>query len=158
MKRLRRSVDTSVIGGCLDEEFAEESRALVEMARNGDICLLVSDTLLVELEDAPPDVSAILASVPPEHTELLVRSAEVVHLQERYLAGGVLGPKSDDDALHVAFASVARADLLVSWNFKHIVHYDKIRMFNGINLLEGYSTIDIRSPKEVMRYDEEQDI
>ena len=158
MKRRRVYVDTSVVGGCLDEEFAEESLALLAMARRGEIILLVSDTLLDELADAPPDVGAVLDSVPPEHIEFLTRSDEVFGLRDRYLERGIVGPKSADDALHVAFATVARVDLFISWNFKHIVHYDKIRKFNGVNLVEGYPTIEIRSPKEVVEYEESEDI
>lgn len=56
MIRLRVYVDTSVVGGCLDEEFAEESRALLEMARRGDIVILASDLLLEELVRAPKAV------------------------------------------------------------------------------------------------------
>ena len=46
--------------------------------------------------------------------------------------------------------AIAHADLIVSWNFRHIVHFDKIRGFNAVNLQEGYPLIDIRSPKEVI--------
>ena len=47
-------------------------------------------------------------------------------------------------------AAVARADLIVSWSFKHIVHVEKIHRFNAVNLMEGHPTIDIRSPREVI--------
>ena len=63
---------------------------------------------------------------------------------------GILGKASLNDALHVAIATVAKADMIVSWNFKHIVHFEKIRMFNAVNLREGYGIIDIRSPLEVV--------
>jgi hypothetical protein len=71
-------------------------------------------------------------------------------LRDAYLAAGVVGAASENDAHHVALAAVARADLIVSWNFKHIVHVDKIRRFNAVNLIEGYGMIDIRSPLEVV--------
>lgn len=155
MKTPRIYVDTSVVGGCFDEEFAEDSHALFEMVRAGEMILLISDTLIDELADAPPKVGAILESIQAEHTEVLSRSEEVIALRDRYLANRVVGPRSTDDALHVAFAAVARADLLVSWNFRHIVHYDKIRRFNSVNLVEGYPAMEIRSPREVVKYDED---
>jgi hypothetical protein len=62
---MRVYVDTSVIGGCLDDEFANESRALLDMARRGHLVLLVSDLLLEELAEAPPAVLGVLASLPP---------------------------------------------------------------------------------------------
>ena len=60
-----------------------------------------------------------------------------------------------NDAGHVAAATVAGADLIVSWNFRHIVHYDKIRAYNAVNLLHGYREIEIRSPLEVIDYEGE---
>ncbi len=59
------------------------------------------------------------------------------------------------EAWHPAAATVAGADLIISWNFKHIVHFDKIRRNNAINTLQGYRAIDIRSPQEVVGYEEE---
>ena len=69
---------------------------------------------------------------------------------QRYLDAGVVGPASGNDALHVAIATVARADVVASWNFKHIVHMDKVRGFNAVNLSEGSPLIDIRSPLELI--------
>jgi hypothetical protein len=75
---------------------------------------------------------------------------EAVLLHDAYLAAGVVGPGSDDDAQHVANATVARADMIVSWNFKHIVHFQKIRGYNAVNLREGYALLAIHTPTEVI--------
>ncbi len=75
---------------------------------------------------------------------------EAESLRDAYLRNDVVGEAQKNDALHVALASIAKADMIVSWNFKHIVHYDKIRGFNAVNLREGYLPIDIRSPLEVV--------
>jgi len=147
---MRVYVDTSVVGGCLDEEFAEESQALLDMARHGNLVLLVSDLLLEELGKAPPAVVGILVELPPDATETLTTSEESRRLRDAYLAANVVGAGSENDAHHVALATVARADLIVSWNFKHIVRVDRIRMFNAVNLMQGYGLIDIRSPLEVV--------
>ena len=143
-------IDTSVIGGCLDEEFADASGALLEMARAGDVVLLVSDLLLEEIAGAPEDVQSLLDALPRECTETIVSTEESVFLRDAYLATKVVGPASERDAHHVAIATIAKADLIVSWNFKHIVHVDKIRAFNSVNLMQGYPMIDIRSPLEVV--------
>jgi len=150
MKRLRVYVDTSVIGGCLDEEFAEESRALLAMAREGRAVLLVSDVLLFELEPAPVDVQGALAQLPQDCLDVVLRTEEAERLRDAYLEAGVLGPESRNDALHVAIATVAGADVMVSWNFRHIVHLEKTRGFNAVNLREGYKPLEIRSPREVV--------
>ena len=146
---MRVYVDTSVIGGCLDEEFSQESQALLEMARDGKLVFLVSDLLLEELRKAPPAVLRVLADLPDDATETLTTSEESGRLRDAYLAANVVGAASESDAHHVALATVARADLIVSWNFKHVVHVDKIRMFNAVNLMH-YGLIDIRSPLEVV--------
>lgn len=148
--RLRIYVDTSVIGGCLDDEFADESMALLDMARRGEVVLLVSDLLVQELQEAPAAVRERLTSLPLTSLERVETGEEAEALHRHYVAAGMVGPASDRDALHVATATVARADLLVSWNFKHLVHHEKIRGFNAINHREGYPMIAIFSPKEVV--------
>ncbi len=158
MHKPRVYVDTSVIGGCFDEEFAKESQALLEMARCGQVVLLISDLLLDELVDAPPEVARLPEDFSEQHVEFLKRSDEAFALHQQYLAAGIVGSRWADDALHVALATVAKADLLVSWNFKHIVHYDKVRKFNGVNLAEGYAAIDVRSPREVVQYGQDEDV
>ncbi|MCG3130716.1 MAG: hypothetical protein FLDDKLPJ_01488 [Phycisphaerae bacterium] len=112
--------------------------------------LLVSDVLVREVRRAPRHVSALLESLPRESIELLEISPESEALRDAHLRAGVLTPNSAEEAHHVALATVARADLIVSWNFKHIVHFEKMRGFNAVNLREGYSTIEIHSPKEVV--------
>ncbi|MCX7044786.1 MAG: hypothetical protein NTX50_04760 [Candidatus Sumerlaeota bacterium] len=148
--KFRVYADTSVIGGCLDEEFAKESLALLEMAKQGEVFLVVSAHLADELLAAPDEVKAIFDSLPDHCLERVPITEEVLALHECYMQAEILGPACSDDALHVAIATVARVDLIVSWNFRHIVHFDKIRRFNAINLFQGYPTMDIRSPKEVV--------
>ncbi|MDP6505311.1 MAG: PIN domain protein [Planctomycetota bacterium] len=148
MKKFRIYVDTSVIGGCLDEEFEEESQALIEMVRDGEVVLLVSDLLVQELEESPSEVQDILLSLPPVHVERVVMDEESERLQQAYLKEKVVTPRHSNDAHHVSLATIATADLVLSWNFRHIVHFNKIRGFNAVNLREGYQPLEIRSPKE----------
>jgi hypothetical protein len=82
---------------------------------------------------------------------------EIVHLRNAFVSSGIINEKWADDAGHVAAAIVGGADLIVSWNFKHIVHFDKIRLYNAISLLHGYRAIDIRSPAEVIDYEEQEE-
>ncbi len=155
MKRLRIYVDTSVIGGCLDEEFAEESRALLDMAREGNVTLLVSDVLTDELVEAPPAAQEVFDALPDACLEWVHTADEEENLQQQYIDAGVVTPASKGDALHVAAATVARADLIVSWNFKHLVNFRKMRGYNAVNLRQGYATIEIHSPREVITHEEE---
>ncbi|WGV28666.1 hypothetical protein [Halotia branconii] len=150
MKLLRIYVDTSVIGGCLDVEFAEESQRLIEALRKKKAIMLLSDLVIIELINAPADVRSILPSLPSEIIENVLLTEEIIMLRDAYLEARVVTSKSLNDAAHVAAATVARADAIVSWNFKHIVRLDKMRAYNQINLLNGYGILTIVSPKEVL--------
>lgn len=85
--------------------------------------------------------------------ERVLMSGEVVTLRDRYIEAGILTRARLNDAAHVALATVAEADLIVSWNFRHLVHFAKIRQYSGVNLTLGYKSIEIRSPKEVIHED-----
>lgn len=151
-------VDTSVIGGCCDAEFMPESRALIDMVQRGNAVLLVSEVLMNELErGAPPDVRKILTKLPEQSLVPVEVNDEVRALWQRYLDAHIVGKSAEIDALHVAIASVWRADVIASWNFRHIVHLDKIRQYNAVNLMQGYPPIEIRSPKELAPYEDSED-
>jgi len=65
-----------------------------------------------------------------------------------------VGAKWSTDALHVALATVSRCRVVVSWNFKHIVHFDKIPLYNGVNLINGYEALSINTPAEIIAYED----
>ena len=73
-------------------------------------------------------------------------------MAEAYLKHRILTHNYRDDARHIAIATVAGADLVVSWNFKHIVHFEKIQKFNAVNIEMGYKPLSIYSPREVTTY------
>lgn len=146
---IRVYVDTSVFGGVLDEEFAEYSRRFFRLAAEGRFIILLSDITVRELIGAPAEARAITKGLPERTIEEIPITEEVLLLAERYVETGVLSRKSENDAIHVASATVAGADLILSWNFKHIVRYDRVRKFNGVNGLMGYRPLDIRSPREL---------
>ncbi len=83
---------------------------------------------------------------------------EATSLAQAYMDANILGKSSLADALHVATATVAGANLLLSWNFRHIVNYDRIHKYNGVNALNGYPRIEIHSPLEVSDADENENI
>jgi hypothetical protein len=149
MRRPRVYVDTSVLGGVCDEEFAEASRRFLRRVRNKEFTLLLSLHTVEELLPAPEEARQALLDLPTDCVETVGGGGEVDALAEAYIAAGALGPSSRMDARHVAAATVAGADLVLSWNFRHIVRYDRIRMFNGVNVLKGYRPLDIRSPLEM---------
>lgn len=151
-------VDTSVFGGVHDEEFSGPSRLFFEKARKGKCLVLVSQITLDELATAPDDVRKVLETLPRETVREVPVEPEAVELAQTYVDRGALSNKWLDDAIHVAVATVSNADLILSWNFKHMVNYDKIRKFNSVNLFLGYRQLDIRSPLEVIYDDENENI
>jgi predicted nucleic acid-binding protein len=147
--------DTSVIGECLDEEFKEASLQLINMFKLGAAVLVVADLTLLELEAAPSEVRAVIEDISEEHKEYIELTAEAVELAQHYIEAGVIGATKRVDAQHIALATVHRVDVLVSWNFRHIVNLQRIHGYNSVNIRYGYPLLEIRTPQEVVHYEEE---
>jgi predicted nucleic acid-binding protein len=150
MVRPRIYVDTSVNGGCLDNEFEEYSNQLFEEFIVGKKRLVISDLVLFELEGAPENVREVLTKVAENNIEYVFLNEESISLANAYLKEGVIAENSLSDARHIAIATVERVDVLVSWNFKHIVNLNRIHLINSVNLKLGYPILEIRSPLEVI--------
>jgi hypothetical protein len=142
--------DTSVIGGCEDEEFRVHSRRLMDAFVRGDLTLVLSELTLRELVPAPPAVRDVLAAVPDGHIEVVRLTPAADELARSYLAEGILKANMLADAQHIAMATIANVDALVSWNFRHVVNLPRIHAYHGVNARLGYPTIEIRSPREVL--------
>jgi predicted nucleic acid-binding protein len=149
-------IDTSVIGGCFDQEFEEWSNALFDDFRNGRIIAVVSDITLDELSGAPEKVQKNFETIPDENLEILSSDSETNDLAKMYLDEGIVSGKYFEDALHIAIATIYQVNVLASWNFKHIVNLDKIRMYNSVNLKYGYSIIEIRTPRELLKIENDE--
>ena len=156
MKKLRIYVDTSVVGGCFDAEFQLWSNAIMEDFRQGKFALVLSDITAAEVQPAPRAVQALYAEL-LLIAEVLPVTEEALRVLDEYEHHGVLGPRFRNDMLHIALATAAEVDVLVSWNFRHIVRLDKMQQFNGINLELGYRPLAIYSPREVTTYGKEND-
>jgi hypothetical protein len=109
-----------------------------------------------ELRRAPDKDRAVLDAVDPQYMEHLDFTDEAAQLAELYISAGVLGRSSRVDAQHIATATAHRVDVLVSWNFKHIVNLKRIHGYNSVNLRHGYPLLEIRTPLEVLEYGEEK--
>jgi len=153
-KLLRLYVDTSVIGGCLDEEFQAPSLHMIQRSRAGDMVLVISDITLAELAGAPPQVRSVLENLPKKCLEFVFQNEESQSLAEEYIKQEVVSNRMIADAQHIAVATITKVDVLVSWNFKHIVNLDRIHGFNAVNLRLGYPILEIRSPREVGKNDD----
>ena len=148
----RLYIDTSVFGGFFDEEFAEFTKPLFERLQKGEFKLLFSTVTQEELSLAPDQVKKLVENIKIENTEFIEANEEAVELATQYILEKVVGQTSLPDCLHIALATINRADFLISWNFKHIVNVQRIRGYNAINIKNGYKQIEIRSPRDFMTY------
>ncbi len=149
MKKLRVYLDTSVIGGCFDKEFESESNQIIKNVNLGIFEGVISVITVNELIEAPDFVKNLFSDL-SENLTILELNDDVVKLSNEYLNNNVVTEKYKEDALHIAFATIYNIDVLVSWNFKHIVNLNKIKQFNSINISQGYHILEIRSPKELV--------
>ena len=150
----RLYVDTSVFGGNFDIEFAEFTIPLFERIRNGEFIILFSTVTQDELENAPFNVRELVNNLKKETSEFLETTDEIIDLAAEYISEKVVGRTSYADCLHIALATINKADYLISWNFKHIVNVDRIRGYNSINIKNGYKQLEIRSPRDFIKYDD----
>jgi predicted nucleic acid-binding protein len=148
-------IDTSVFGGYFDEEFKDHTVPLFERIKEGEFVVLYSTVTQDELDNAPEKVKELVRNIKSEMVMFLDVTEEVVELASEYIEEKVVGQTSYADCLHIALATINRADFLVSWNFKHIVNIERIRGYNSINIKNGYKQLEIRSPREFEKYEDD---
>jgi hypothetical protein len=122
--------------------------------RSGQFALVLSDVIAGEVAMAPEPVQQVLSEL-LDLADSLPVTEEALELLRAYESHHILGRRFRNDMLHVAIATVAEVDVVVSWNFRHIVRLDKIRLFNGVNLELGYKPLTICSPREVASHGKE---
>ena len=150
MKIPRVYIDTSVIGGCYDIEFRDWSNLLMDNFRMGYFKPVVSQTVAFEIKDAPEQVRRKYDQLLDEYdAQVLTIDGECENLVKAYQRHKILSNQFIDDMTHIAVATVNKIDILVSWNFKHILRYNKVSQFNSVNIDEGYQPLAIHSPREV---------
>ncbi len=154
MKKQRIYLDTSVFGGLFDEEFKEFTEPLFKRIKNHEFYIIISNVTKDELSSAPENVRKQPELIPANIIDFVKSEIESVLLAKKYIEEGVVGKTSYADCLHIAIATIHNANILVSWNFKHIVNVVRIVGYNAVNMAEGYKQIDIRSPRELLTYED----
>ena len=147
---MRIYVDTSVVGGFYDKEFSEATKALFKKVEKGEIILVISELLEAELLRAPKHVRDHLDKYSKKQIQRVDLTEEAKILADRYITEQVVGPTSKADCQHIAIATISKVDVLVSWNFKHIVNLKRIRGYNSVNLKHNYAMLEIRTPIEIL--------
>jgi len=82
--------------------------------------------------------------------KILKISSEIKMLAEAYLEANIIPREYINDALQIATASVNKLDLLLSWNFRHMVNKRVETKVNAINVLYNFPKIDIAAPGELL--------
>jgi predicted nucleic acid-binding protein len=145
--------DTSVFGGVFDEEFEAASKAFFDAVRKAKFALVTSELVRQEILAGPENVQKLFYNI-LSIAEVAEITPEALKLQRAYTNAGIVPRRYSTDALHVALASNSQASVIVSWNFKHIVNFQKIPLYNAVNTLHGYREIAIYSPLEVIEYED----
>ena len=157
MKKQKIYLDTSIINFALEDEISINERdvtqVLCEQIKQGKYEAFVSDVVIQELINTPDEikrtklldcVNSLVLDKP------LTLTDEINILADRYVSEKIIPAKHKDDALHIAICTVNDIDVLVSWNFEHLVkHKTRMEVF-GINMLLGYKLIDLCTPQEVI--------
>lgn len=147
-------LDTSVFGGYFDTEFEIWTKILFDKIIGGEYKVIYSKLVDIELSPAPEKVRDLANSLPMTQLELIGISDEAFELADQYLKENVVGKTSRSDCVHIALATLNNADILVSWNFKHIVNINRIRGYNSVNYKLGHKILEIRTPREILAYED----
>lgn len=154
MKTLKLYFDTSVFNFVLSDDVPKEKEVterLFDEVRNGKYDIYISEIVIREVNRASKEKAKNLTELINEIViEELPIEQEVQELAKRYIAEGIIPQKYEDDALHIAVASINNLDAIISWNFAHIVKLKTKKEVVGINAISGYKEIDIYSPWEVI--------
>lgn len=147
-------VDTSVFGGKFDPEFELWTDLFFKKVFESDIQLIYSNVAHDELINAPTKIRDFVKSIPEKNIIRVDLAEEAILLAEQYLKEKVVGKSSRADCYHIAIATILKVDVLVSWNFKHIVNIQRIHGYNSVNLKSGFHTLEIRNPREIFNYED----
>lgn len=148
--KLQIYLDTSVISACVDDRMPERQKDTEELFhRLGEFKVSISGLTLTEIENTRDEEKRNQMSRIISPFQVVQITDEMRSLRDTYLKEGVFSPTSIDDALHVACAVISRVDILVSWNFRHLVRRTRRALINEVNIRHGFPTIEIVSPPEI---------
>jgi hypothetical protein len=150
----RLYIDTSVFGGYFDPEFELWTKILFNKIQQGEFKVIYSRLADIELQPAPERVKNLVNDLPGYLVEFVDISDQALELADHYIRENVVGKTSRADCIHIALATLHYADVLVSWNFKHIVNFHRIRGYNSVNFKYGHKILEIRTPREILEYED----
>lgn len=159
MQKFHIYIETSVWSFAFAEdvpEYQADTIQFFKLCKKRAFETYISSVVLSELEQANKPLRERLEQLVRDVQPLLLSTTpEVDNLSKAFLREKVIPSSRPEDTRHVAIAMVHGVDILVFWNFRHIVNIRREERFNALALLEGYHHhLRIVSPKELIYYDE----
>ena len=146
--RLRVYADATVVRGCFEDAFRRPSRQLFDaFAWGDDFTLLLSDHVVATLDAESAETRAVLTRIPDAHSELLATTTSSKELVDAYVRVGAVPESARHHACHFALATLAKADVLVSWDFKNVVNLHRIQFCNYVNVARGHERLAVHTPQ-----------
>ncbi len=143
-------LDTSVISILDDDRYPERRDMTREFwVRLGEFDASTSEAARREIHDTPSQARQVAMLAALEQLVVLPITVESEQLASRYVSAKIFPPAVADDALHVAIAVLTGQEVLVSWNFKHLVNQRRRAMIDSLNLSLGLPPIRILPPPEL---------
>lgn len=158
MRKLKIYLDTSVISHLDAPDVSDkmnDTLALWEDIKSGLYEVTTSDVALREVGNCKePKQSTLFDYLSEIEYECFSITDEAELLANEIIKQGILTQKSFDDCLHIAIAVINNCDIILSWNFKHMVNIKTINGVRAVNILNGYKSIDIYSPTILIKGDD----
>lgn len=161
MKKLKIYLDTSVISHLKADDVPDRMAKTLEFwnyLAKGDYDSYISELVIAEVNNCPEPKKSFLESKMQQVPFIALEiDNEVITLAEKYMEENLFPKRYRDDAIHIALASVYGCNVVVSWNFKHMVKIKTILGVNGVNKLMGYADIQIVTPEIIVGEEESDD-
>ena len=161
MQKYKIYLDTSVISHLEQQDAPDkmfDTRLLWEELKQGKHEVFISDVVSNEIAQNKKGKQLMLAhwlaDIGPANIGI---TPEIEAYADALIKDGILPPRCRDDCLHIACAVVGGCQMLVSWNFKHMV---KIKTIDGIKIVSerlGYNEMRICSPSMLIERREDDE-
>ena len=155
IRKLKIYLDTSVISHLFADDTPDKMddthKLWEDFKADNKYDIFISTVTVEEIQKcAEPKRTKMAEMLSAINFRILEETDELNNLSDEYVTNGVLTKKSADDCLHIAYAVVADCDVIVSWNFKHLVNYRTINKVKIVNAINHYKEINIVSPQMLL--------
>ena len=160
MRKLKIYLDTTVISYLYQQDAPDkmnDTLRLWEEIKQGLYEVYISNVALDEISKCKePKLSILEKHLAEINFEYVSADKEVKELAGKFIDNNILTNKSIDDCRHIACAMINECDMIVSWNFKHIVNYKTIKGVKLLSVMTGYDEVAIYTPTILVEGEERE--